>query len=149
MPSILSPPHLPMRPDRSMSRSGWRRIAVVLGIFMAAAAVTIGCGSSSTSSTATSAAPGSTTGAAGGTGGSLNGSARPAPKVSANTASATELEAALTAAGVTNAARWTKEIQEYRPYPADDPSMATLRKELQKYKPAADQLEKIIGALQP
>ena len=70
-------------------------------------------------------------------------------KVSANTASAAEIEAALTAAGVTNAARWTREVMEYRPYDTSDPTLATLKKELQKYNPSADTLTKILSALQP
>ncbi len=38
---------------------------------------------------------------------------------------------------------------EYRPYPSDDPSLAELRKELLKYNPSDEQLELILGALQP
>lgn len=77
----------------------------------------------------------------------------PAPetgaKVSANSGSADEIAAALTAAGVQNAERWTREVMEYRPYDTADPSLASLRQELLKYNPAPDQLEKILGALTP
>ena len=68
-------------------------------------------------------------------------------KVNANTASVPELQAALEAAGVTNAARWAREVDEYRPYPMDDPSLAKLRQELAKYNPAPDVLEKILATL--
>jgi hypothetical protein len=129
---------------------------VVAGVVAAGALLAVGCGSSTTTSTATSAAP--TTGApvttaastgTGSAGGTSGGTAAKGAKVSANTASTAEITAALTAAGVTNAARWTKEIEEYRPYAADDPTMASLRKNLAKYNPSPDQLEKIIGVLQP
>jgi competence protein ComEA len=70
-------------------------------------------------------------------------------KVSANDASAEEIAAALEAAGVDNAERWTREVMEYRPYSTDDPSLAQLRKELLKYNPLPDQLELILGALEP
>ncbi len=75
--------------------------------------------------------------------------AQVATKVSANTATEQEITAALEAAGVQNAARWTREVMEYRPYDEADASLAQLRTELQKYNPAADQLEKILGALTP
>lgn len=68
-------------------------------------------------------------------------------KVNANTASAAELQQAFEAAGVTSAARWVREVQEYRPYPANDPSFAKLRGELAKYNPSADTVDKIISTL--
>ena len=68
-------------------------------------------------------------------------------KVNANTASVPELQAAFEAAGVTNAARWAREVEEYRPYPTNDPSFAKLRQELAKYNPAPDVLEKILATL--
>lgn len=72
-----------------------------------------------------------------------------AGRVSANTASQAELVAALEAAGVANASRWAREIEEYRPYPADDPTLAKLADELAKYNPDAATLEAILGALEP
>ncbi len=72
-----------------------------------------------------------------------------AAKVSANSASTGELSAALEAGGVNNAEKWADEIAEYRPYPADDTSFAKLRKELAKYNPAPDELEKIVSVLTP
>jgi len=38
-------------------------------------------------------------------------------------------------------------VDEYRPYPTDDPSLAKLRQELAKYNPAPDVLEKILATL--
>jgi hypothetical protein len=67
--------------------------------------------------------------------------------VSANDASRAEIQAALEAAGVPNAARWAGEVVEYRPY-ADDPTWAQLRKELAKYNPAPGVVDQIIGVLQ-
>ena len=68
-------------------------------------------------------------------------------KVNANSASRAELQAAFEAAGVTNAAQWAREVEEYRPYTADDPTWGRLRKELAKYNIASDVLEKIIATL--
>jgi hypothetical protein len=68
-------------------------------------------------------------------------------KVNANTASIPELQAALTAAGVPNADRWAREVDEYRPYPTDDPTFGKLRQNLAKYNPAPDTVEKIVSAL--
>ena len=70
-------------------------------------------------------------------------------KVSVNTASAAELQKAFEANGISNAAKWAKEVQEYRPYAADDTNFTSLRKELAKYNPGADVLEKIIATLKP
>lgn len=70
-------------------------------------------------------------------------------KVSANTASDSEIEAALSAAGVPNAARWAHEVVEYRPYPADDPDLKKLRDNLAKYNPGEETVDKIVSALTP
>ena len=43
-------------------------------------------------------------------------------KVSANNASEEELLAAFEEAGIPNAKQWSHEVEEYRPYPVDDPS---------------------------
>lgn len=75
--------------------------------------------------------------------------AQPGTKVSANTATRAELEAALAAAGVPNAGRWAAEVVEYRPYPADDPSFAKLRRELAKYNPAPGVVDRIVSVLEP
>jgi hypothetical protein len=67
--------------------------------------------------------------------------------VNANTATIPELQQAFEAAGIPNAARWAREVDEYRPYPTDDPTFAKLRRELAKYNPAPDVLEKILASL--
>jgi hypothetical protein len=68
-------------------------------------------------------------------------------KVSANDASIAQLQQAFEAAGIPNAARWAREVEEYRPYPTNDPGFAKLRQELSKYNPSPDVLEKIIATL--
>ena len=70
-------------------------------------------------------------------------------KVSANSASESELVAALTAVGVPNADRWAREAMEYRPYPADDPALQKLQDNLAKYNPDAATLSGILAALEP
>ncbi|MSQ29858.1 MAG: hypothetical protein EXR68_05150 [Dehalococcoidia bacterium] len=73
----------------------------------------------------------------------------PAKKVNVSTATRAETQTTLTAAGVPNAAQWTREVEEYRPYPSDDPTWAKLRKELAKYNPAAGVVDQIIATLMP
>ena len=68
-------------------------------------------------------------------------------KVNANTATVAEIQAALEAAGVANAARWAKEVEEYRPYPTNDPTFAKLRGELAKYNPGPGVVDQIISVL--
>ncbi len=70
-------------------------------------------------------------------------------KISANTATAAEIQAALTAAGVPNPANWTREVMEYRPYPADDANLGKLRQNLVKYNPGAGVVDAIVSALKP
>jgi len=62
-------------------------------------------------------------------------------------ASRAEVVAALTAAGVANADRWTTEVIEYRPYPTNDPSLAKLRQNLVKYNPGPGVVDGIVSAL--
>lgn len=106
---------------------------------------TAACGGSTTqaeSTPATSAAPTSPPAVAS--------PAQPAAgKVSANTASENEIEAALSSAGVSNPARWAEEVVEYRPYPADDPNLTKLRDNLAKYNPGQETVDKIVSALTP
>ena len=68
-------------------------------------------------------------------------------KVSANDASIEDLTAAFDAAGIAPADRWAREVDEYRPYPTDDPTMAKLRQELAKYNPSPELVDKIVAAL--
>jgi hypothetical protein len=67
--------------------------------------------------------------------------------VDANEASEAELEAAFEAAGIPNAEKWAHEVEEYRPYPTDDPTFAKLRDELSEYNPGDQVLDQIIAAL--
>lgn len=73
----------------------------------------------------------------------------PAGKVSANAASEADLVAAFEAAGVPNAENWAEEVEEYRPYPADDPNFAKLRGELAKHNPGPGVVDKIVSVLAP
>jgi hypothetical protein len=68
-------------------------------------------------------------------------------KVNANTATIAEMQRAFEAAGIPNAARWAREVDEYRPYPTNDPSFGKLRQELAKYNPSPDVLQKILETL--
>jgi len=70
-----------------------------------------------------------------------------AGQVNANTATIAQLTEAFQAAGISNAARWAREVDEYRPYPTDDPSFAKLRSELAKYNPSPDVLQRILATL--
>jgi multidrug efflux pump subunit AcrA (membrane-fusion protein) len=72
-----------------------------------------------------------------------------AVKVSANTAGKSEIVAALKAAGVSNPERWAQEVIEYRPYAADDKNLTSLRRNLAKYNPSQETLDKIISVLTP
>ena len=68
-------------------------------------------------------------------------------KANANTASQAEIQRALEAAGVSNAARWAGEVVEYRPYPTNDPTLAKLRQNLVKYNPGPGVVDGIVSAL--
>lgn len=137
-----------------MSSQRTRALVVALGV------VAIGglaaCGSSSTAGdtgTAATDTAATTTSPATDTGATTDTSATTATtavaKVSANTATAEEITAALEAAGVQNAERWTKEVMEYRPYDEADASLGQLRTELLKYNPSDDQLTRILSVLTP
>ena len=57
------------------------------------------------------------------------------------------MAAAFEAAGVDNAERWAREVEEYRPYDASD-NWAKLRDELAKYNIDDDTFERIISVLE-
>lgn len=98
--------------------------------------------------TATATAATSTPAATTGTATAVAASATPArAKVSANNTSRAQLQAAFEAAGIASAARWAKEVEEYRPYPATEPDMPKLRKELAKYNPGPGVVDQIIATL--
>ena len=69
-------------------------------------------------------------------------------KLSANNASRSELAAAFEAAGISNASKWAREVEEYRPYDEDDTDYSKLRGELAKYNPAPGVVDSIIELLE-
>ncbi len=69
-------------------------------------------------------------------------------KLSANSASRSELAAAFEAAGISNASKWAREVEEYRPYAEDDINYSKLRGELAKYNPAPGVVDSIIALLE-
>ena len=75
-------------------------------------------------------------------------SAEPAAKLSANNANRAELQAGFDAAGISNPSLWAREVEEYRPYPEEDPDMARLRRELAKYNPGPGVVDAIIALLE-
>ena len=70
-----------------------------------------------------------------------------AKTLSANDASIAELTAAFEAAGISNASRWAREVDEYRPYATDDTEYKKLRGELAKYNPGPGVVDAIIALL--
>jgi hypothetical protein len=104
---------------------------LVLSVLSAAAVAIAACGGAASSGAVDSTATASST----------------AAKASANNASAAQLQAAFEAGGVPNASRWVIEVQEYRPYPVDDPTFAKLKSNLAKYNPSAETLSRILAAL--
>lgn len=120
----------------------------VLSAVTAAAIILAACGgaassgaSNATATTAIATAAPTTTSASAATASSTT------TKASANNATAAQLLAAFEAGGVPNASRWVAEVQEYRPYPVDDPTFAKLKSNLAKYNPSADTLSRILAAL--
>ncbi|HEX3623002.1 MAG TPA: hypothetical protein VHT97_11865 [Acidimicrobiales bacterium] len=108
-------------------------------------------GAAQTASTTTTVAVATTSGSTATTGSAATtpttAAAPAATTVSANNASQADIQKALEAAGVSNAARWAVEVVEYRPYPTNDPTFAKLRQNLAKYNPAPGLVDQIISAL--
>jgi hypothetical protein len=119
-----------------------RPIGLSVGALLLAAACSSGGGSTaSPASTNAPTAAASTTASAG--------PSTSVARVSANTASQSEIAAALTAAGVPNADRWAREVIEYRPYDASDATLQKLQDNLAKYNPDPATLAGILSALTP
>ena len=123
----------------------------VLNLLSAAAVALAACGgaassgaSNATATTRVATGAPTTTSASGATAAAT---ASSTTKASANNATAAQLQAAFEAGGVPNASRWVVEVQEYRPYPVDDPTFAKLKSNLAKYNPSADTLSRILAAL--
>jgi hypothetical protein len=132
--------------NRSISRR--RLLAVPLALVAGALLLTACTGASAPASTSGSGAAPATSAAVSSPAAAAQASpAAASTKVSANDASIAELQRAFEAAGIPNAARWAREVDEYRPYPTNDPGFAKLRQELSKYNPSPDVLEKIIATL--
>jgi len=120
-----------------------------LSVLSAAAIAVAACGgaanggasNATASAVITTVAPATTSATAAATAGST------VTKASANNATAAQLQAAFEAGGVPNASRWVIEVQEYRPYPVNDPTFAKLKSNLAKYNPSADTLSRILAAL--
>jgi hypothetical protein len=126
-------------PTEGGEMPGKARLSLITSI-TAVMLATAGCGGSTTPNDSES-APSATT--------SAQADAPAGGKVSANTASVEDIAAALDAAGVTNAERWAHEVEEYRPYPPDDPNLQKLRDNLAKYNPGDETVNKIVSALTP
>jgi hypothetical protein len=120
------------------SRRSWRTL--VPSILLGSTLVLAARGGPATGSSA--AAPSATASAT-----SSSSAAVAGQKVNANTASLAELQQAFEAAGISNAARWAREVEEYRPSPTNDPSFAKLRQELAKYNPAPGVVDRIVSTL--
>ena len=69
-------------------------------------------------------------------------------RLSANNASRSELAEAFEAAGISNASKWAREVEEYRPYDENDTDYSKLRGELAKYNPAPGVVDSIIELLE-
>ena len=120
----------------------------VLSALIAATVVLVACGGAAATPAANATAAGlSAATASPATTGTTAATVSSTTKASANNATPAQLQAAFEAAGVPNASTWIKEVQEYRPYPTDDPTFAKLKSNLAKYNPSADTLSRILGAL--
>lgn len=123
------------------------RLRTPIALAALAATVTLAaCGSSSGSGSSSTAAAVVTTVTTATPATSAKG-ATAAKTVNANTATESDIAAVLTSNGVPSAARWAKEIVEYRPYPADDANWTRLRDNLAKYNPDPAVLDKIVASL--
>jgi hypothetical protein len=114
---------------------------------LAATVALAGCGGAANAPTANTPVASPTTAAPVATNTVAPTASSTATKASANNATAAQLLAAFEAGGVPNASRWVREVEEYRPYPTDDPTFAKLKSNLAKYNPSADTLSRILAAL--
>ena len=128
--------------------SSLRLRAIVIGLALAAAVAACGGSGARSAPAATTSAPTATATASAGASTTATSSGT-LVRVSANTATAEEITAALQAAGVPNADRWTREVMEYRPYDTSDPTLQSLQDNLAKYNPSAETLQAILSALKP
>ena len=123
------------------------------GLLLAGLLLVAGCGGAETDAGSAAPSGASSAEAAGESGASAaesagSSAASGVAKVSANEASEEELVAAFTAAGVQDPDEWAEEVEQYRPYPTDDPNFTKLREELAKYNPGPGVVDKIVSALE-
>lgn len=78
-----------------------------------------------------------------------SGTPGPRVKISANTSTVAELEAALRANGVPDPAKWAREVVATRPYPAEDANLTRLRQHLAELSAPPGVVEDIVTALKP
>lgn len=130
-------------PGRPRARLAFASLAVMIVV-----AACSGGSAATPSTTATTASPAGSSAPAASTPSAAS-SAAVVGKVSANTATESEIAEALAAVGVPNADRWAREVTEYRPYPTDDPTLQALQDNLAKYNPDPATLAGILSALQP
>ena len=135
---------------------GLTRRTLLTGVAAVAGALVLSaCGGSPATSGGTAAAPPAQSASAPAASPAASGGAPAASpatgsvtqKVNANTATVAEMQRAFEAAGISSAARWAREVEEYRPYPTDDPSFAKLRRELAKYNPGPGVVDQIVATL--
>jgi DNA uptake protein ComE-like DNA-binding protein len=120
-----------------------RLLPAILLVASLAAACSGSSGANATTSPSTAAAtsaPSASSNSAGASQATSSGT------VNANTATVDELAATFSAAGISNADRWAREVAEYRPYD-DAPAWTKLRHELAKYNIDPAVLEKIVAVL--
>jgi hypothetical protein len=125
------------RPGRALVAS-----AALAGLVLLSA-----CSSTASSGTAAAPTPVAKTTTSSSTAGAPGAAPAAVQKVNANTASRDEVQKALETNGVPNASRWAREVEEYRPYPTDDPNMGKLRQNLAKYNPGPGVVDQIVASL--
>lgn len=81
-------------------------------------------------------------------------SAAPGPagakdRIAIHTASQQDIAATLKSNGVDNPGEWAQIVMAYRPYPANDPSLAKLRRVLLQYHADPDTIAKTLNSLTP
>ena len=131
---------------RSQTRVGLsRRTFLTSAAAVAGALVLTACGSSQASTTA--APPAQPTSQSASSPAASPAAGTVTQRVNANTATVAEMQRAFEAVGIPSAARWAREVEEYRPYPTDDPSFAKLRRELAKYNPGPGVVDQIVATL--
>ena len=124
-----------------------RRTLLIGAAVFAVTLVLSACVGAAGTSGGTTAAPPAKTASTPATSGGAPAAGTVTQRVNANTASVADMQRAFEAVGIPSAARWAREVEEYRPYPTDDPSFAKLRRELAKYNPGPGVVDQIVATL--